>query len=251
MDKVSAGNGVVLANSESASDALDELEAELVADWVRPAVGPIAVAFGPTGRVQEGAAAPQVNVALLGVTPAAAARASSRDPPSLRLLARYLVTATAPKKATADRLIVALAFAALERGLPELERDGPVADQWLSLGVEARPALVVRAVLERHRPVHVVPLVRQPVVTQWSHTRSISGLTLGPGGVPIAGARIEVASTGLTTFSDHRGAFVLLGVPVGPPAPMLLVTAKGVGLTVRATSPASEPLVISLPLPES
>jgi len=251
MGNTAVGNAAALATSDTDSDPLGATEEALVAEWIRPALGPIAVTFGPAGRGHDTGAAPHIRVTLLGVTPAAAARGSSRDPPSLRLLARYLITAAASEQSAADRLIVTLGFTALDRGEPELERDSPASDMWLALGIEARPALVVRAMLERHRVVQAAPLVRQPVVTQWSHTRAISGVIRGPGDVPISGARIEVASAGLNTFSDHKGEFVLLGVPVGPPAPVLLVAAKGVRLTVRATSPASEPLLISVPLPES
>ncbi len=251
MGETAAGDRDAFAISGTESDPLGAAEETLVTEWIRPALGEIAVAFGPIAAEPGSESAPEIHLTLLGITPAATARASSRDPPSLLLRARFLVTASAPDQSAADRLIVALGFAALDRGVPELERDGPAIDLWHALGVEARPALVVREMLERHRPVHAAPLVRRPVVTQWSHTRTISGRVSGPGEVPIAGARIEVVNAGLTTYSDHRGDFVLLGVPVGPPAPVLVVTAKGVRLKVRAKSPSSKPLVISVPLPES
>jgi hypothetical protein len=167
------------------------------------------------------------------------------------MFARYLVTVSAPSRAEADRVIVALGFAALDRGSPELERDGAGPDLWLALRVPARPALVVREVLERPRFMKRVPLVRRPPVTEYAASRRVAGRIVGPGNIAIAGARIEVASAGLTAFSDHRGEFILAGVPTGPPDPTLFIVAKGVRLTVQAKASSNEPLVISVPLPES
>lgn len=239
------------SGSRTESDPLAAAEASLVAGWIRPAVGEIPVAFGPLSAEPPPEAGARIQLTFLGTIPATPPRALSRQPQSLLMFARYLVTSSAPDRAEADRLIVALGFAALDRGIPELERDGPSPDLWLALGVTARPALLVREVLERPRPVHPAPLVRRPLVTEWSHSRTVTGRVIGPRETPIAGARIEVASAGLTAYTDHRGEFILAGVPAGPPAPLLVITAKGVRLTVRAESPASTPLVISVPLPES
>jgi hypothetical protein len=166
------------------------------------------------------------------------------------MFARYLVTVTGSSRAVADRVIVALGFAALDRGSPELERDGPGPDLWLALRVAARPALVVREALERPRVQKLVPLVRRLPEVEYAPGRRVAGRIVGPGNIPIAGARIEVASAGLTTYSDHRGDFILAGVPTGPPDPTLFIAAKGVRLTVQAEASSNEPLVISVPLPE-
>jgi hypothetical protein len=167
------------------------------------------------------------------------------------MFARYLVTVSGPNRAEADRLLVALGFAAIDHGTPEIERDGASPDLWLALRVAARPALVVREVVERPRVAKRAPLVRRPLVTEWSHSRTVRGRVTGPERTPISGARIDVVNTDLTTYSDHRGEFVLTGVPAGPAAPTLIITAKGVRLTVQAEPSSSEPLEISVPLPES
>jgi hypothetical protein len=233
------------------NDPLDAVETRLVSGWIRPAVGEVAVLFGPleTEPLLEGTAG--IHLTLLGISPATQARVLSRQPQSLLMFARYLVTVRAPTRAEADRLIVALGFAALDRGSPELERDGAGSDLWLALRVAARPALVVREALERPRVKKRVPLVRRPVETEYAPGRRVAGRIVGPGNIPIAGARIEVASAGLTTYSDHRGDFILAGVPTGPPDPTLFIAAKGVRLTVQADASSKEPLLISVPLPES
>jgi hypothetical protein len=236
--------------SGAEGDPLDIVETRLVTSWIKPAVGEIAIGFGPVEATPllEGAAA--IHLTFLGITPAAPARSVSRQPQSLLMFARYLVTAIAPSPAEADRLIVALGFSALDRGSPELERDGAAPDLWLAMGVAARPALLVREVLERPRIARRVPLVRYPAVTEYSPGRKVSGRVVGPGEVPITGASVEVLSAGLITYSDHRGEFTLAGVPTGPPDPTLVVTAKGVRLTVRAEPSSNTPLVIPVPLPE-
>jgi hypothetical protein len=233
------------------SDPLDVVEARLVTGWIKPAAGDVAVVFGPLEAEPLLEGTPEIHLTLLGISPAPQARALSRQPQSLLMFARYLVTVRAPSRAEADRLIVALGFAALDRGTPEIERDGGGPDLWLALRAAARPALVVRAMLERSRVLKRVPLVRRPLVTEYAPSRRVGGRIVGPGDIPIAGARIEVVSAGLTTYSDHRGEFILAGVPTGPPDPTLSIAAKGVRLTVRADASSNQPLVISVPLPES
>jgi hypothetical protein len=233
------------------SDPLDAVESRLVSGWIRPAAGEVPVAFGPPEAepLLEGAAG--IHLTFLGITPAPAARAVSREPQSLLLFARYLVTVSGPNRAEADRLIVALGFAAIDHGTPEIEREGAAPELWLALRLTARPALVIRELVERPRLAKRAPLVRRPLVTEWSRSRTVKGRVTGPQRIPIAGARVDVVNTGLSTYSDHRGEFVLAGVPAGPSVPTLVITAKGVRLTVRAEPSSSEPLEISVPLPES
>ena len=229
------------------TDPLGATEERLASEWIRSAVESAAVSFGaPTVATTEGGAL--VHCTLLGVTPLTAARASRETEP-LRLMARYLVTASAATRAEADRVIVSLAFAAMKTGRPELEREGPAPELWTALGIAARPALLVREPVEQPREARVVPLVRE-VVTGWSRARTVAGRVLGPGDLPIAGARLDVAGHDLTTHSDHRGDFSLAGVPTGPPEPALTVTARGIRMTVRLDPATSEPLLIRLPLPE-
>lgn len=197
----------------------------------------------------EGPAGAAVQCTLLGVSPVVGAR-SVREPEPMRMVARYLVTASAATRAESDRLIVALGFAAMATGKPEIERDGPSPELWLSLGLGARPALIVREPLEQARSLPAIPLVRQPLRTSWSSSRTLVGRVLGPGNQPLAGARIEVANHPLTAHANHHGEFALHGVPVGPPAPTLIVAAKGVQVTVPLDAAVAEVLEIRLPLPE-
>jgi hypothetical protein len=243
--------GPASATPGADTDPLEAVEARLTTGWIKPAVGEVAIGFGPVEPEPPQDRATAIRLTFLGITPATPARTVSRQPQSLLMFARYLVTVSAPSRIEADRLIVSLGFAALDRGSPELERDGAGPDLWLALRAVARPALVVREVLERPRVVRPAPLVRQPAVTEYASSRRVAGRVVGPGNMPITGAKIEILSAGLVTYSDHRGEFVLAGVPTGPPDPTLAITAKGVRLTVRAEASSKEPLVISVPLPES
>lgn len=248
MGETVAGGRTADLRSAADGDPLDVAETWLVSAWIRPAAGDVAVSFGPLQAepLLQGTAG--IHLTFLGVSPATQARVSSRQPQSLLMFARYLVTTTAASQGEADRLIVALTFAAVERGVPELERDGALPELWLGLRAATRPALIVRVGLERPRQMKRVPLVRYPLVTEWTDGRSVAGRIVGPDQVPIAGARIEVVHTALYAYSDHRGEFAIAGVPAGPPLPTLVVTAKGVKLSVQPES--DKPLVILVPLPE-
>jgi hypothetical protein len=205
------------------------------------------VVFGPPPAEVAGGSA-GLTLTLLSSVPDTPGRAS-RVPAPLRLLARYLVTATGPTGAEADRLIVNAAFAALEAGTPDIEREAPRPELWTALGVTARLAMVIRTHLERPRAVAPVRRVRE-VETRWAHSRPLSGRVLGPDDTPIADALIEVEATGATTYSDHRGEFHLPAVPIGPPAATLAVMAKGVRLVTRAEAAPEASLLIRVPLPE-
>jgi hypothetical protein len=229
-------------------DPLGAAEAHLVDTWIRPALGDVVVAFAAP-PISGAGGPPSIHLTLLDTVPATAARATHQPGP-LQLRARFLVTASAPTQGEADRAIVALAFAALATGTPELEREPPGADLWPAIGFEARPSLVIRTLLELERHVPLARRVRK-VVTHWVPRRPLTGRVVGPEDIPIAGALIEVEGMGLTAYSNHRGEFRLVGVPVGPPVPTLVVTAKGTRLTLPAESPAGQSLLIRVPLPES
>jgi hypothetical protein len=221
---------------------LGAARSSLVSGWITPTLGDIPVVFGQ-GALAETSES-RIELALVDLLPVTTAPAAHR-PTSLQLLARMLVTAMG---SGADQMLVALAFAALERGSPELERESIDIDRWRTGAAERKPGLVIRTILERPRVLRQPPRVRE-IVTQWSGQRPLLGRVVGPGDTPIAGAHIELDGAGVDTFSDHHGYFRLSAVPVGPPVPTLTVTAKGARQIVRAES-GDEALVVRLLLPE-
>ena len=222
-------------------------EARLVEEWVRPAIGPaVEIRFGTVGDpgASDGKA---IVLTLLDITPCPAPRRGTAPAP-LQLRARYLVTVLGFDPTERGQCLAELAFLAGPLARIELEPAPPGPALWRSLGTPARPALVASIVLERERAARKVPRVREPLITRWSPSRSLSGVVMGPGRIPIAGALVEVEGAALTTYSNARGEFAFRSVPGTEPRPTLLVSAKGTQLRVRV---AEDRLLIQVPLPES
>jgi hypothetical protein len=222
-------------------------EARLVEEWIRPAIGPaVEVRFGNVGDPGLGGGKAIV-LTLLDITPCPAPRRGTVPAP-LQLRARYLVSVVGFDPTERGQCLAELAFLAGPLVRVELEASPPSLALWRSLGTPARPALVATVILERARVPRRVPLVREPLITEWTPSRPVSGVVVGPGRIPIAGALVEVEGAALATYSNSRGEFAFRSVPGSEPPPMLLVSAKGTQLRVRV---AADRLLIQVPLPES
>lgn len=229
-----------------------EAERRLADQWIRSALGPdVQVVVGTIADAPPSSGT-SVTLTLLHMAPAPRPRTTAGIQPLL-LRARYLVTIAAPDRAAERQALAELAFAAGPSAEVELEATAPGPELWQSLGVRARAALFVSVLLQRERRRPAVPRVRQPLVTQWSPQRPLSGVVVGPGDVPIAGALIEVEGLPQSTYSNHRGEFAFRSVPGAEPLPTLVVRAKGTSVRVRVAddAPPSSPLVIRVPLSES
>jgi hypothetical protein len=228
------------------NDEVTHAEARLVEEWVRPALGPaVEVRFGNAGDPGLGGGKTVV-FTLLDIAPSPAPRRGAAPAP-LQLRARYLVSALGFDPTERAQCLAELAFNS--GPLVHVELDpvpGPAF--WQALGTVARPALIAAVLVERARPEHPVARVREPLITYWAPTRPVSGVIVGPGSIPIAGALVEVEGLSLTTYSNSRGEFGFRSVPGSDPPPTLLVSAKGTQLRVRA---AEARLLIRVPLPES
>jgi len=192
-----------------------------------------------------------VTLTLMDVVPAPLPPGPAGLPP-LQLRARYLVTVAAAQPGAERQALAELAFAARWATELELEHKAPGLDVWRSLAVATRPALVVSVLWQRERQ-GPIRRVRQPLVAKWASSRSLLGVVVGPGGVPIAGALVEVEGLPQTAYSNHRGEFAFRAVPGDDPPPTLVVSAKGATVRVRVDSDAaaSAPLLIRIPLSES
>jgi len=226
-------------------------EARLVEEWIRPAIGPeVEVRFGNVGDpgASEGKA---VVVTLLDIAPFPAPRRGTTPAP-LQLRARYLVSVTGFDATERGQCLAELAFQAGPLVRVELESSPPGPEFWEALGAPARPALIAAVLLERERPSHSAPRVRE-LVTHWAPTRALVGVVLGPGDVPIAGALVEVEGSPQTTYSNYRGEFAFRSVTAAEPPPTLVVSAKGACLRVRveADGGPEKPVLIRVPIPES
>jgi hypothetical protein len=223
---------------------IDEIDAGL-ADWVKEALGKekAEITFGaPNGSPKE----TTVTLSLVGVLPTPTPRTPSKPP--LKLVLRYLVSVQAPDTGDAHRILGTLAFAAMERPEFELELGAPEATLWPAFGVPLRPSFAIRVPLLKARPELKARRVRYPLVIKTTPVRSIAGVVLGPGEIPVMGARVGIPGGGRPVETDHRGHFVIPGILRDFAPAALEVRAKGALETV-ALDPKSAPgdsLVIHL-----
>ncbi len=228
-----------------ADAGIGEIQDEL-ADWVRSALGKekVELAWGPPPAA---AKSPTVSVTLIGIVPTPIPRTAERPP--LKLTLRYLLSAQAPDPKDAQRLLAVLAFAAMDQTPWSVEPGSLSAELWQALAVPLQPSIVLDVPLLRERPAPHVGRVRVPLVLRTASLRTISGTVLGPGDLPIMGARVDLPSLGQAARTDHLGRFRLPGIPTDPTPTDLRVRAKGVETTVDLSTLApsgDQPLIIHL-----
>ncbi len=229
-----------------------EAESRLTDRWILPALGPDA--HVRVGRIDDSTPSDgtTVTLTLIDMAPAPLPRGAAGLTP-LQLRARYLVTIAAADAVAERQALAELAFSAGPIAEVQLEPAALGLELWKTLGVSIRPALVASVVLQRERRGRPVRRVRQPLVTKWAPSRPVSGVVVGPGDVPIAGAFVEVEGLSQSAYSNHRGEFAFRSVPGADPPPTLVVHAKGatVRMRVDGDATASAPLLIRIPLAES
>jgi hypothetical protein len=218
---------------------IEEADGRL-ADWVGTVVQGAEVSFDVPAASASGRG---VGLYLFEVVPEAAAR-NGPNPP-LQASLRYLVTAWDESPQEAHTLLGNLLFAAMET--PDLEVDAasiPIS-AWEAFGVAPRPSFVLRVPLRRERPDTTAPRVRGPLVVHAVAMVPMRGRVVGPGDVPLTGARVEVPSLNLSASTDRNGNFYFAGVPAEPSTVRLRVKARGKELALAVERPAAdEPLLI-------
>jgi len=234
------------------SSEVAEAERRLRDRWILPALG--SDAHVRVGRIDDSTTSDgtAVTLTLIDIAPAPLPHGAAGLTP-LQLRARYLVTIAAADAVAERQALAELAFSAGPITDVELEPKGLSLELWRSLGVSIRPALLVAVLLQRERQGRPVRRVRQPLITKWGGSRPVSGVVVGPGDVPIAGALVEVEGLPQTAYSNHRGEFAFRSLPGDDPPPTLVVSAKGATVRVRVDGDdtASAPLLVRIPLSES
>lgn len=189
-----------------------------------------------------------ISLYLIALDSAPPPRAPGRPP--LQFTAVYLVSVWGHEPAAAHRLLGELVFAALDN--PEMDVDlKPLPyETWLAFGVPPQPAFVLRALVRQPRPEPEVHYVRQPLVLRTTGMTELHGVVLGPGDVPLVGARVELPSIEVFVRTDAQGRFRFSGVPAEPRAKHLRVKAKGRELHITVEEPTTEgkPVVIRFDL---
>jgi hypothetical protein len=230
---------------------IDALDREL-GDWLKATAPKTTVSFAPpTDEVGD---KPVVNCYLLSLATSPPTRTvGTRGPVPQQFALRYLVSVNAAAVEDAHRVLGPLVFAAMDRPGCEVELDMLPGDLWLALGVKPRPALILRVPLRLARPEPAVGIVLHPIVINEAPLRSLSGRVLGPGDIPLAGARLELPSLGLAVRTDHRGHFTFPPIPIDPLPTELVISARGRVLRVAPDKHLmpDHTLTITFPIPEN
>ncbi|MBO0777707.1 MAG: DUF4255 domain-containing protein [Ktedonobacteraceae bacterium] len=219
---------------------IDQVDRELQA-WVKSVVVEDNVVLGPPHQLDGKQGISLYLLALADPLPMWVNRQ-----PATRLALRYLVTAWAENDEEAHRLLGKLIIAEREKREYELDLADLPATIWTAFGIAPRPAFILCVPFYFAQPEPATPLVQGPLVVQGSPVVSLHGVVLGPGDVPIVGARLELPTLQLHGYTDTQGRFLFTSVPGESRHLQLLVKAKGHVQNVIVERPISdrEPLAI-------
>lgn len=218
------------------ADADDRLLA-----WAGATVSQAAVSLEPPADHADGQG---VSLYLLELVAAPSMRGGEGRTP-LQLALRYLVTTWAADARAAHELLGQLVAAAMERHDFDAELTPPATELWSALGVRPRPAFLLRVPVRQERPEPERRPVRQPLRVQFGTMAHLAGVVLGPGDVPVSGARVEIPIVGAATETDAWGRFAFPGVPTQPPTLRARVRARGRELDVALDrTKEDQPVVI-------
>src|SRR6185295_9450074 len=116
-------------------------------------------------------------------------------------------------------------------------------------GAAPRAAFILRLPFRREVPEPRALRVRAPLVAQVVGSAPLWGQVLGPGGIPLAGAAVEVPALELFTSADADGRFRFASVPADPP-PKVVVRAKGTAQTFAGPDVPGAPLTLQFQIEE-
>lgn len=211
-------------------------------DWVRDVVGEREVSFAPPVAEGDGTeeGEPRVGLYLMGLADRPPHRGRLPAPFQVDLL--YLVTTSAGDPREAHRLLGELLFAALED--PEMEVRLPAEELWRAFPTPPRPAFVLRHPVSRERQTAPPRRVTRPLSLEASPMTVLEGRVEGPGGVPLANARVELPALARAAETDSTGRFRFAGVPANGGGRELRVSARGHEISVTTGGAADGPLVV-------
>jgi len=158
----------------------DRLEA-----WTNRVESDATVTFAAPGREKD----VDLGLYLIDLLPDAGAKGAAGAP--VRVLLRYLVSASSQDSRRAHRLLGRLVVAALQETDFEVELAPPAPALWSAFGVEPRPCFFLKLPLTWDRPSQEAPLVRFPLSVHQQPLRTLIGQVLAPGDVPLRDAVVE------------------------------------------------------------
>jgi hypothetical protein len=218
---------------------IDQVDRRLQA-WVGKVLDGAQVSLAPPGKSLP---EPGVGLYLMEIVNSPVAPdARSLAPQQIAL--RYLVTAWAEAAEDSHRLLGTLVFKALRNPDFQVELEPVPVDAWSAFGVEPRPSFVLRVPLRYEEPRPKRPLVRQHMRIETTSMKSLHGVVVGPGEVPIIGASVQLPHLNLNTKTDSHGRFRFAAVPAEPQVKLFRVRAKG--LTQEEKMSDKEPVTIRI-----
>lgn len=187
-----------------------------------------------------------INLYLIGLDAAPPPRGTLRAPLQFTLI--YLVTVWGYEPEEAHRLLGELIFAAMNSTDFELDLKPLPPEAWLAFGVPPQPSFFLRAIARRERPEPEVKYVRKPMVVRTTPLVTLDGVLLGPGDVPLPGARIDIPGMDVYTRTDRYGQFHFTSLPAEPGVKQLHIQAKGREMQVTVEPSDGQPIVIRFDL---
>lgn len=166
-----------------------------------------------------------VGLYLKDILPSAPARGTRRPP--LQVMLRYLVTAWSKSPEEAHQVLGRLLFAAMEHAEYEVDLEPIPAQVWTAFGTIPMPAFLLRLPLRVERPEKPAALIRSPIEVQQSPLGRMAGTVMGPEQIPLANARVELATHNLVARTDAKGRFSFPTVPTEPALKKVRIVARG------------------------
>lgn len=211
-----------------------ERASEQLESWIRETLDLGAVSFAPPGDMQ---GRQGINCYLLELVENPPVQGSKRAP--LQFALHYLVTCWAETPLGAQRLLSALIVAVMQHEQYEALLKPVAAETWTALGTIPRPSFLLRVPVRMERATPVVPRVRSPIDVDSAPMTQFFGVVVGPGDIPLAGARVELPSLQRVTRTDAKGRFQLTGMAGEPRTTQLRISAKGKSLDMVVEQPAT------------
>jgi hypothetical protein len=216
---------------------IEELD-RLLRNWAKSAAPDAEVSFAPPGAPS---AKSRVVLYLHHIARTAPDRGQRRSP--LDLEARYLVTASHDEPEEAHRLLDRLLESAAMSSEFELDFAG-TAEIFSALGIAPQPAFEIRASARRELSSERIPTVSRPPKLLLHGQRAIEGVVLGPGKLPVHGARVVVRGVPRAARTDSRGRF-RLSLPNRPKAiHQLAASGKGMRGELRIGNEDNDALYV-------
>lgn len=219
---------------------IDQADRELQA-WIRGIVPEVTVILGAPHQLEGQQGINLYLLALANPLPSWVNRQAGK-----RIALRYLVTAWAAEEERAHALLGKLVFAAMEKREYEVNLEELPVTLWVALGIAPRPALTLWVPCTLEQQERAVKLVRGPLVVHGAPVRSLHGIVLGPGDIPVAGADIELPALQLRGRTDTRGKFFFATVPGESQHFQVVVKARGFqqSVVVEQSTAEQDPLTI-------